>query len=505
MLETSKNPLLLAALSSANRPICVLGKGITGLAATRLLQANGLQTLLLQPDEVVQNQHEISQIVVLSPGIPKNQPQIAALIASGHVMISEIELALCFMHSKLRLIGVTGTNGKSTVCHALASCLNHMGKPAIACGNIGRALSDVALDSFESETTLVVELSSYQLEHTYTAAFDLAIFTNFSEDHLARYGSMQVYFAAKWRITGLVKEFGHMICTPGPLDWAQKLGYTIPGTLEISLVKEHGEPPNREGMTLHPLLKVYKPQTLDRLPPIVYAGESPDSWCASVKQEVEYQLSAPDSGTFCFRTPAEPPESQIVLRQSSLKGRHNFENLGIVFATLPLLSEDPQRALQFFQASPPGESYRGLPHRLEVVMEHPVTGVTVINDSKSTSMSCTAEALKIFPQTVFLLLGGALKAKSLEALLPALRGRRNVRIWTFGPDSGWLADELRANQCQVQAFEQLDAAVQAAVKALQGNEVLLLSPGAASFDAFHNFEERGEHFKMMVKRLMPVS
>ena len=191
----------------------VIGFGISGQGAAKLLLKQGYEVLAIDREPRIVGEIEVFpedapiyriDLTVLSSGIPRNHPQ-----AKGNV-IGEAELALRYL--KNRIIGITGTNGKTTLTLLITHVLNKVGIPARALGNVGISLAEYACNPKPKET-LVVELSSYQLETMETKAFDLGIITNITPDHLDRYPSFEAYAKAKYRLKDLIKEGG--VCIEG--------------------------------------------------------------------------------------------------------------------------------------------------------------------------------------------------------------------------------------------------------------------------------------------------
>lgn len=190
------------------KKVAIIGMGISGESAHALLKKK-YETVCF--DQKLGNDHlpydfTGFEFAVLSPGIPSTHQLVQCLEKQGIPIISEIELAFRYLQGRT-IIGITGTNGKTTVTQMIAHCLNFLGIKAHAVGNVGRPLTD----AIDEEGVLVVELSSFQLERTFTPALDIAILLRIAPDHLDRYASFKEYADAKARIATLIKPNGHLI------------------------------------------------------------------------------------------------------------------------------------------------------------------------------------------------------------------------------------------------------------------------------------------------------
>jgi UDP-N-acetylmuramoylalanine-D-glutamate ligase len=230
-------------------------------------------------------------------------------------------------------------------------------------------------------------------------------------------------------------------------------------------------------------------------------------------ETIRYSCESSDRFNFFYQPLRELQHSQrsgvkeawapqvISLQSSILQGVHNAQNLAFCrFVELAFFESEPTTISTLFSSQT--SRFKNLPHRQEVVDSPPSSGIRVINDSKSTSFICTSRALACYPTRTHLLLGGLLKDRDVEAILPADETQLKVQaVYTFGPEAAWLAERARELlSAPATPFESMQIATQAALRAAQPGETVLLSPGAASFDSFTGFEDRGRQFTLEVQR-----
>ena len=383
----------------------VLGLARSGLAAAAALERRGVE--VVRADRELGNDEEIGlldgvELLVKSPGVPAEAPLVAAAREHGIPVWSEIELASRLLSNPI--LGVTGTNGKTTTAEWLGFILG-----APVAGNVGRALSELD-GEVDPDQLVVVELSSFQLEDVHEFRPRIAVLLNLEPDHLDRHGSFDAYQAAKLRIFENQAEDDTAVV---PRD----LAHLVRG------------------------------------------------------RRVEFAADDP--------LPAEP----------SLRGRHNRENAAAATAAARAAGATDEQIAEGLR------DFTGVAHRLELVGER--RGVTYVNDSKATNVTATLRALAAYEdEPVRLILGGSRKGEDFAALAAAL-GPNVHTVYVIGET----ADELaRAIPDTIRARD-LETAVERAATAAQPGEVVLLSPGCASYDQFRDFEERGEEFRRLVENL----
>jgi UDP-N-acetylmuramoylalanine--D-glutamate ligase len=389
-------------------------------------------------------------LVVVSPGVPLVLPVLDAARARALPVLSEIELASRLLPGVV--VGITGTNGKSTTTALAAALLSKAGRPAAACGNLGTPwisfAAPGALPEGAAWPTWVVELSSFQLEGIRRFAPDVAVHLNLTPDHLDRYRSLDDYGAAKARIFENQRE------------------------AQVAVLNADD-----------PLVARVKPRA----------------------RRLEFsRRTVPERGTWLagdvFVADLDGGGPRPVARRDDLRlpGAHNLENaLAALAATLPL-------GVTAEAAAATLRSFRGLPHRTALVRV--LGGVAYYNDSKGTNIDATLKSLEGFPDgTVHLILGGKEKGDDFRRLAPLVKTKTRC-VLTIGAAGDRIASALGETPgVTVIRCGTLERAVGEAAAAAAGGEVVLLSPACASFDQFRNFEHRGEIFEKLVKDLPETS
>jgi UDP-N-acetylmuramoylalanine--D-glutamate ligase len=380
-------------------------------------------------------------LIVVSPGVPLDTPELAQVKHFGLPVIGELELAARFLMG--HALAVTGSNGKTTTTTLLGEILKAGGLPTLVGGNIG--LPVVALiDDSTDDTWSVLEVSSFQLETTVQFHPEIAVILNITPDHLDRHGSFENYCAAKERIFA-----------------AQ--------TAEDCLVLNADNTPCAAAAA-RSAAKVYW-----------FSIEHPVPQGAWLEQGSVVYRAAEDAAT----------EYVMPLRGIPLKGAHNIENVlaAVVAARLAGVPPDVIRGAV--------ESFQAVEHRLEYVVTH--NGVQFYNDSKATNVDATAKAIAAFSGGIHLILGGKDKNSDYTLLSDLLRERVSA-VYTIGSAAAKIESHLRG-VVSIYSCETLDKAVASAAAAARPGEVVLLAPACSSFDQFENYEHRGKVFKQLVKDL----
>jgi UDP-N-acetylmuramoylalanine--D-glutamate ligase len=442
----------------AGRCALVVGLGKSGVAAARLLATRGARVAVaddkaedaladsLRQLEGVPHERHLGglreeafrgrDLVVVSPGVPLSTPSIAEARSRGVEVIGEVELSARFVEEPI--VGITGTNGKSTTTALTAHLLRAAGKKVFAGGNLGDALSNRVLSGGKLDAT-VCELSSYQLEGIVSLRCAAAAALNVTPDHLDRYRSLDEYAAAKERI------FENQ--QPGDSAVLNLADARVAAMRTPAGVRRRGFDPRGRNADAAGFLRAKSVLAVDG---------------------AEYDLRAP-----------------------TLRGAHNAEN---ALAALLLARHlgAPPRALQ--QGL---DSYPGLPHRLEPVRT--LDGVEWVNDSKGTNVDSVEKSLSAFDGGVLLIMGGRGKGAPYRPLRALFPGRVRALL-TIGEDAPRIAGEL-GDLAPVTACGDLRTAVAQARKLARAGDAVLLSPACASYDQFRNFEDRGDQFKALVRGL----
>jgi UDP-N-acetylmuramoylalanine--D-glutamate ligase len=383
-------------------------------------------------------------LIVVSPGIPPTARILQDAAVARVPRISELEFA--FRELDAPVIGVTGTNGKSTTTALTAHLLVEAGFRAVAAGNIGRALSDVALQEAALDW-VVVESSSFQLADIDRFAPRIGVVTNFSPEHQDRYPSVEAYFADKARL------FRN---ATGTSIW-------VLNAEDAAAMKMPGEADGRR--------RVFRVNT-----PLA-AGEE-GGWID-------------DAGDLRLRI--DGIETRL-LHHSELRviGVHNRANaLAAAIAAYSAGAASSAIASGL-------RTFGGLEHRLEVVAD--AGGILWINDSKATNVTSTVAALQSIERPVVLLLGGRHKGEPYTTLADSGAGRIR-RVIAFGEAAQRIADDLSSRVAVDRVAGDFETVVAHAAHVARAGDVVLLSPACASFDMFRDFEERGTVFRQLAQRL----
>lgn len=379
-----------------------------------------------------------ADLIIPSPGVPR-LPEIAAARDRGIPVWSEIELASRFL--KGSIVGLTGTNGKSTTTTLLHRILKDAGRPAFLAGNIGTPLISF-VDRSRDDHLYVTEISSFQLEYVHAFRARLALVLNLSGNHLDWHGTMDDYAAAKAKLVlGQKPGDATVLNREDARVWAWKEA-AVSDVFAFS-----GKRPVRRGAFVR------------------------DGWVVVRDGGDERRIL---------------PVSEI-----KLPGLHNRENVLAAAAAARLLGIAPSR----IRASVRG--FRGLEHRLEPVAT--VGGVSFINDSKATTVDATLKALAGFTRPVVLILGGKDKGSDFRPLRKAVR--RGVKAVVLVGSAREKIREALAGIVPLLEAETYPEVVRAARAAAAPGDIVLLAPACTSWDMFRDFEERGRVFKREVRRL----
>jgi UDP-N-acetylmuramoylalanine--D-glutamate ligase len=438
--------------------VLVVGLARTGIATARFCAAHGATVTAmdahaedeLEPavanlrEEGVKLElggHPVSSLLnqdllIPSPGVPADAPLLKAAREKGITVWSEIELADRFLDG--RLIGITGSNGKTTTTSLIHHILQHAGFSTILAGNIGTPMiSRVELTS--EETVTVAELSSFQLELIETFHPDISVLLNLTPDHLDRHKTMEAYAAAKARIFEKQTES----------DFA---------------VVNADDPAARR-------LAPKRPQTY---------------WFS--RKEAVLQGTFVRGEEIIFHSRKQ--EEMLFRREEiSLPGTHNLENV-LAAVTAARLAGAAHEAI-----AEAVRTFAGVEHRLEFVTE--IAGVRYYNDSKATNVDATLKALEAFPGGVLVILGGKDKGSDYSTLRQALR-ERSVLAVLIGEAAGKIEGQI-SGSVAIERAGNLQRAVEIASQAARRGDVVLLAPACASFDQFKNYEQRGRVFKELVR------
>jgi len=377
-------------------------------------------------------------LIIPSPGVPADAPLLQAARAKGVTIWSEVELADRFLRG--RLIGITGSNGKTTTTSLVEHILENAGFSTILAGNIGTPLI-ARVEQTSDDTISVVELSSFQLELIETFRPNISVFLNLTPDHLDRHHTLEAYGRAKARIFENQTEGDSAI-----------LNADDPATTPLAPSKPH-------------------------------------MYWFSRKQRVA-QGAFVRGNEIVFRHDGQE-EAVLNLKEIPLPGAHNVENVLAAVAATRLAGVEPAAIAKGVR------SFTGVEHRLEFVAE--IGGVRYYNDSKATNVDATLKALDAFPGRILIILGGKDKGSDYTVLQKSLREKAILALLV-----GAAAEKIEKQITGSVAIERavtIDRAVETASHAARPGDVVLLAPACASFDQFQNYEHRGSVFKDLMHQL----
>lgn len=446
----------MTSLEQQSASTLVVGLGLTGLSVVEYLYARGKSVSIAdqssQPDALTRVKQQMPDVefrsgefdanwfagfstIIVSPGVPLDNPAIAAASAAGVDVFGDIELYA--RQATTPVLAVTGSNGKSTVATLLGDILNKCGVGAAVAGNIGVPILSL-LDSQSSFEFHVIELSSFQLESTTSLNAKAAALLNLSADHMDRYEDLDAYLEAKARI------FADETFAVLNRDDAKVL------SLQSSL-------------------------GIGRCLTIGYEGPHSSS---------DYGL-ADCAGK---RTIVRGDEPLLEVAELSLAGAHNHLNVMAAIALAEQAGVEPAAAAQAACA------FTGLAHRMEVIGEW--HGVRWINDSKGTNVGATVAAVTGSDRPVVLIAGGIAKQTDFSDLARAL-GNRSRAVVLMGRDADVIEQALSG--VAVFRAEDMQQAIDIAASIAVSGDSVLLSPACASFDMFNSFEHRGDVFRSLVR------
>jgi UDP-N-acetylmuramoylalanine--D-glutamate ligase len=441
----------------------ILGSARSGLAAAKLLHAGGAAVFVSDARPAEEAREAIAVLeglaipfefgghsdrvldattIVLSPGVPDTIPIVRRALEMGIAVVSEIEIAA--ERCAAPIVAITGTNGKTTTTELTGHIFRSAGRRTFVAGNVGLAFSEIASDA-DAGSVVVLEVSSFQLEHIRRFRPRVAVITNVTPDHMDRYASFEAYLAAKLRIAE---------------------NQTSDDTLVVGIDSD----------------------------PLRTARVRGDARMLAFSQREEVAAGAwLEEGTVMLRTaPSMMPVELTAADEIRIRGPHNLYNAmaaSLAAAALDVEHATIARSLREFA---------GVPHRLEPVGD--VDGVQYVNDSKATNVDSVRYALASFREPIVLIAGGRSKQAPYDAILDLVRERVKAVVVI-----GDAADEMtRAFSSLVPvhpAGYSFESAVTLARSLAAPGDVVLLSPACASFDMFRNYEDRGDQFRELVRAM----
>jgi UDP-N-acetylmuramoylalanine--D-glutamate ligase len=431
---------LRARLTSGE--VAVIGLGKSGLAASRLAEREGAR---VYGSDSKGEGHDLARIAraslaIVSPGVAPNAAPVEAARKAGVPVISEVELALWFLPST-RIIAVTGTNGKTTTTALIAHLLRALGADAVAAGNIGLALSEVALQPTHP-AWVALEMSSFQLHDTLSLRPTVGVLTNLSPDHLDRYAGVDDYYADKDRLFLNANRESIWVTNADDVEVLRRTA-RVKGT--------------------HNRFSV-----------------------SGLQVEARYDDAHSDLRLF---------DDPLIQRdQVPLIGTHNVAN--VLAALLAVASADHA------YTTPPARerlrvgvtTFAALPHRLEIVAD--VGGVVWINDSKATNVASARVAIEGMTRPTIVLLGGKHKGESYASLATAL-GKHAKQVIAYGEAAALIEHDLGGRVPLTRLGSSFEEVMRRARALAAPGDAVLLTPACSSFDMFTNYEDRGATFRRL--------
>jgi UDP-N-acetylmuramoylalanine--D-glutamate ligase len=446
-----------------NKRVLVVGLGKSGIAAAMFLRKQGARVTVSDARSAVALAKEIpalldagimvesgghglltfrrQDLIVISPGVPLDTPEVKQVIGYGMPVIGELELASRFL--KGRTVAITGSNGKTTTTTLIGKILKDAGLPTLVGGNIGTPVIDLVAES-TNESLNVLEISSFQLETIEQFHPWIALVLNITPDHLDRHGSFENYAAMKTRITERQEASDFLV-----LNAEDKPTQMVAAKTKAQIFWFSPRRPVKQGAFVHGESIVFIPKEGVKAEPIMPVAEIP------------------------------------------LRGSHNVENV-LAAVCAARLAGVPAETIRASVAS-----FKAVEHRLEFV--RCIQGVDYFNDSKATNVDAAIKAVEAFPSGIHLILGGKDKDSDYTLLSPLLRERVKA-VYTIGSAAEKIEREL-AGVVKMVGAGTIDVAVREANKAAVPGDVVLLAPACSSFDQFENYEHRGRTFRQIVNEL----
>jgi UDP-N-acetylmuramoylalanine--D-glutamate ligase len=443
------------------KKLVVLGSGISGLGSVNLAYRKGFEVFVSDAGSInekikrqfdslniywEENTNEVTCLnqaiyLIKSPGIPNNSPSVLKAKTLGIPVISEIEFASVYTNAKI--VGITGTNGKTSTTELTYHILKKAGLNVGIAGNVGLSFAQQVLDN--SFDIYVLELSSFQLDDIVNFSPDVAVITNISPDHLDRYNNdFQKYISSKLNITSNQNKTQFLIINANDNNLMNAIkqasiksskhffGFEIQGSTSTSLIKN--------------------------------------------KINIKHLNS----------------NTMIPISSYPLKGRHNLLNAMAASTVASIFKIDKNIIRKSL------ENFKSLPHRLEHVLK--IHDVNYINDSKATNVNATFYALETINKKGIWIVGGIDKGNDYEELIPLVQEKVKAII-CLGKNNEKLINVFQSIVNVIVETESIDEAVKIAHNIAKRKDTVILSPACASFDLFKNYEDRGNQFKKAVRNL----
>jgi|TARA_B100001093_G_scaffold301343_1_gene287407 UDP-N-acetylmuramoylalanine--D-glutamate ligase len=442
--------------------LIVLGGGESGVGAAYLANKNGMNVFLSEINiiensykkilidngiEFEEGKHSLNKIlkaneIIKSPGIPNDCDLVLKILKNNIPIISEIEFASRFTNAKI--IGVTGSNGKTTTTCLIYHILKSSGLNVGICGNIGNSFA--FLISKKKFDFIVIELSSFQLERVFQFRPKIAVITNLSPDHLERHdNSFKKYIDAKFNIISNQLSSDFLIYNGDDTIIEKEIKFRKINSSKLSFS---------------------------------FLKNTSSNQTYIENNKIQSQINK--------------NKFMISIENLSLKGKHNIQN-SMAAATVAQLLNISNQALKESLGN-----FQSINHRMENVLT--IQKVKYINDSKATNVNAVYYALDSMKNSTVWIVGGVDKGNNYNELLPLVREKVKAII-CLGLDNKKIIETFSSISDLIIETSSMNEAVNSAYRIAKPNDVVLLSPACSSFDLFENYEDRGNQFKECVRKL----
>lgn len=449
----------------------VFGAGLSGLGAKELLEKKGYEVYLVDDKNGMPSSEAMElldkekiEFIVKSPGIPWKVELLVKAKDKNIKIISEIDLAYKYMDKNIKVISFTGTNGKTTTATKMYELLEYAGKKARLAGNAGFSFAKLVADEEDLEY-IVLELSSYQLENNPQIHSHIAGIINLTPDHLARYDSVEEYYITKFNIFSRQTE----------QDFAL---INLDDEVFKKLYEEKELWKNIKSEKIY--LSKEKKGNVFVMDGIIYTMKNLEKKADEVKDEDIHEYA----------------EALIPVRELSLKGSHNLENMLFLIGAAKILGIPDEKTAEFLKTT------KALEHRLENFFIKEKT--VFINDSKGTNVESTLKAIDSFEDSIVLILGGDDKKISNRELVERIKERVDS-VYLIGDNAPLLIKDMEeVGYKNYRNMETLENILDYFKKNMDFSkeQTVLFSPATSSFCQFKNFEHRGNVFKELTVKVL---
>ena len=449
-----------------NKKILVMGLGITGVSSLNILKKHTTHIFVydnkpahfikqkLSSENLdakiidIDNLSELNEmdLIVKSPGVKPEHIILQKAKELNISVISDIELAY-FLTNTQNIVGITGTNGKTTATILAGEVFKASGKKTFVTGNVGVGILD-KIEELKEKDILIIELSSFQLQHTHLFRPKAALILNITPDHLDWHNTMENYINAKLKIFKNQTQDDYLVLNYDDPILKKLEGSTLAKTMWFSIKEELSE-----GIFIRNNSIVYKSEDLE--------------------------------------------ETIILLKDIKLLGSHNLENICGVIGLAKAFKINTKIIADTIR------NFKGVPHRLEFVGEY--KGVKYYNDSKGTNIDSTIKAIEAVDGPLVLIAGGYDKGAAYDKLIDCFKNKGDDLI-LIGQTKNLLKKSAENKGIKnIYLFDNMEEAVLKAIEISKPGLSILLSPACASWDMYDSFEERGDHFKRLVVELRDVN